>query len=92
MEHQGFPMTVPKNPDGTWTFAGIYTGYAAMSEGTSYRKNFKFDIKNSTFLTYDIIKDVLVARGDFSYLYNHSTQTDKWNGLEGVKSEINKET
>ena len=76
-------MTVPKNPDGTWTFAGIYTGYAAMSEGTSYRKNFKFDIKNSTFLTYDIIKDVLVARGDFSYLYNHSTQTDKWNGLEG---------
>lgn len=88
LEHQGFPMTIPQNPDGTWTYAGIYTGYAAMAEGASYRNNFKFDMKNSTFLTYDIMKKVLVARGDFSYLYNHSTQMDKWSGLKGVKSEM----
>ncbi|MDE7408314.1 MAG: SusC/RagA family TonB-linked outer membrane protein, partial [Muribaculaceae bacterium] len=56
LEHQGFPMTVPKNPDGTWTYAGIYTGYASMAEGAAYRNNFKFDMKNSTFGTYDILK------------------------------------
>lgn len=88
LEHQGFPMAIPKNPDGTWTYAGIYTGYAAMAENASYRENFKFDMKNSTFITYDILPEVLVARGDFSYLYNHSSQTDKWNGLKGVKSEM----
>lgn len=88
LEHQGFPMAIPKNPDGTWTYAGIYTGYAAMAEDASWRKNSKFDMKNSTFITYDILPQILVARGDFSYLYNHSTQTDKWNGLEGVKSPI----
>lgn len=91
LEHQGFPMAIPFNPDGSYTPAAIYTGYAAMREGTSYRNNFKFDMKNSTFVTYDILPKELVARADFSYLYNHSQQQDKWSGLEGVKSEISKE-
>jgi len=85
LEHQGFPMAVPRNPDGTWAPAALYTGYAAMAEDAAYRNNSKFDMKNSTFVTYEILKDQLIARADFSYLYNHSTQTDKWNSITAYK-------
>lgn len=91
LEHQGFPMAIPYNPDGSYTPAAVYTGYASMKENASYRNNFKFDIKNSTFLTYEILKKELIARADFSYLYNHSQQTDKWTPVTGVKSEVAKE-
>jgi TonB-linked SusC/RagA family outer membrane protein len=72
IEHQGYPLTLVTNPDGTWTAAAAAIGYANMAEGNSYRDNNKFDMKNSTFLTYNIIKDVLVARADYSYWYNHT--------------------
>lgn len=91
LEHQGYPMAIPFNPDGTYTPAAVYTGYASMRENASYRKNFKFDMKNSTFVTYEILKNELIARADFSYLYNHSQQIDKWSPVTGVKSEISKE-
>lgn len=76
MEHQGFPVTKVTNPDGTWTAAAVYTGYANMSEGNTYRDNLKFDMKNTTSLTISLIKDVLVAKADYSYLFNHSRQND----------------
>ena len=74
LEHQGFPITRVTNPDGTWTAAAVYTGYANMAEGNSYRDNLKFDMKNTTVVTIDLIKDVLVAKADYSYLFNHSRQ------------------
>lgn len=76
LEHQGFPVTKVTNPDGTWTAAAVYTGYANMAEGNTYRNNLKFDMKNTTVLTLDLIKDVLVAKADYSYLFNHSRQHD----------------
>ena len=76
LEHQGFPVTRVTNPDGSWTAAAVYTGYANMAEGNTYRDNEKFDMKNSTFLTINILKDILVAKADYSYLYNHSRQND----------------
>jgi len=76
LEHQGFPITRVTNPDGTWTAAAVYTGYANMAEGNSYRDNLKFDMKNTTVVTIDLIKDVLVAKADYSYLFNHSRQND----------------
>lgn len=91
LEHQGYPMAIPFNPDGSYTPAAVYTGYASMREDASYRKNFKFDMKNSTFLTYEILKNQLIARADFSYLYNHSQQIDKWSPVTGVKSDVSKE-
>ena len=31
--HQGYPMTMPYNPDGSWTQTAVYTGYAGFVEG-----------------------------------------------------------
>lgn len=76
IEHQGFPVTKMKNPDGTWTAAAVYTGYAPMADKTTYRDNFKYDMKNTTFLTANIIDKVLTAKADYSYLYNHSKRQD----------------
>ncbi len=81
IEHQGFPVTKIQNPDGSWTAAAVYTGYAAMAEGNNYRNNFKFDIKNSTFLTVNIIDKVLEFKADYSYLYNHSKRLDVVNSI-----------
>ena len=81
LEHQGFPVTKVKNPDGSWTAAAVYTGYAGMAEGVTYRDNFKYDMKNSTVLTIDLIKDVLVAKADYTYLYNHSKRRDVANSV-----------
>ena len=71
MEHQGYPVTLPKNPDGTWTEAGVYTGWASYDEGTTYQENKKFDFKNTTTLTFTPT-DELIFKGDFSYYYNQS--------------------
>jgi len=76
LEHQGFPVTRIYNPDGSWTAASVYTGYAAMADGNNYRDNFKYDMKNSTFLTFNIIDKVLEFKADYTYLYNHSKRND----------------
>lgn len=76
LEHQGFPVTKVRNPDGTWTAAAVYTGYAGMTEGNNYRDNFKYDMKNTTSLSIDLIKNVLVAKTDYTYLFNHSRRSD----------------
>lgn len=75
LEHQGYPMTLEKNLDGTWTEAAVYMGWAGFVEGTSYQKNNKFDIRNTTALTYEAIPGQLILKGDFTYYYNHSDRT-----------------
>lgn len=74
LEHQGYPLTLEKNPDGSWTEASVYSGWAGFVEGDTYQDNFKFDIKNTTSLTAEIIKDRLIANADFTYLFGHSEQ------------------
>ena len=71
LEHQGYPMTVPKNPDGTWTETAVYIGWAGFVEGTSYQHNDKFDLKNTVALTYTPTKQ-WTLKGDFSYYFNES--------------------
>jgi len=75
LEHQGYPMTLEKNLDGTWTEAAVYIGWAGFKEGTSYQKNNKFALRNITTLTYDIIPKVLMGKADFTYSYDHSDRT-----------------
>lgn len=76
IETQGYPVATLRNLDGTWTEAAVYTGYAGMYEGTSWREIKKLTLKNTVGLTADIIKDVLQATGDFTYSYtnNHRDQ------------------
>lgn len=73
--HQGYPMTMPYNPDGTWTQTAVYTGYAGFVEENNYRRDDKFDFRNKTSLTIDLIKNVLVAKGTLGYYYNHTLRT-----------------
>lgn len=35
LNHQAFPVTLVTNPDGTWTEAAVYTGWAGFVEGNS---------------------------------------------------------
>lgn len=81
LEHQGYPMTMEKNLDGTWTEAAVYTGWAGFVEGTSYQYNSKFDLKNTTTLTYTPAEN-LILKGDFSYYYNHSERDRAENQYE----------
>lgn len=69
--HQGYPMAMPYNPDGTYTEAGVYTGYASFVEGDTWRKDKKLTITNKTTATIDIIKDVLTAKASFAF-YNQA--------------------
>ena len=73
MEHQGYPMTMPKNPDGTWTETAVYTGWAGFVEGSSWQHNDKFDLKSTTAVTVTPIEP-LILKADFSYYFNQSSR------------------
>ncbi len=75
LEHQGYPMTLVKNLDGTWTEAAVYTGWAGFLEGTSYQKNSSLDLRNTTALTYTPLKDELIFKADFTYYYIPGNRT-----------------
>ena len=85
-ETQGFPVATLRNLDGTWTEAAVYTGYAGMYEGTSYRELKKLTFKNTTTVTADIIKDVLQAKADFTYSYTHNYRDQVGNIYTGYIS------
>lgn len=74
LNHQAYPVALVTNPDGTWTEAAVYTGWAGFVEGNSWRKDRKFDMNNRTAVTIDLLKDVLIAAADVSFYFN---QTDR---------------
>lgn len=80
LEQQAYPMTLERNLDGTWTEASVYTGWAGFVEGSSFREDNKLDLRNTTAFTIDILKNVLVAKTDFTYFYSQSTR-DQVGGL-----------
>ncbi len=82
INHQGFPVTMITNPDGTWTETAVYTGYAGFVEGNSWRKDRKFDMNNRTSVKIDFIKDVLVANADVSFYFNQTDRRSAVNSYE----------
>lgn len=66
MNHAAMPLSPVKNPDGSWTTAAAISGYAAFSEGTSYRKSNALVIREKISADIDIIPEVLVASADYS--------------------------
>ncbi len=82
LNHQGFPMTLVTNPDGTWTEAAVYTGWAGFVEGNSWKKDTKFDMNNRTSVAIDFIKDVLVANADLSFYFNQTERSQAVNSYE----------
>lgn len=85
MEQQLYPMTLEKNLDGTWTEASVYSGWAGFCDGDSWREYRDLKVKNTTTLTADFIKDVLQAKGDFTYSYSHSTRNQVGNLYTGYR-------
>lgn len=67
MEHQAYPVTVEKNPDGTWTETAVYIGWAGFVEGTSYQYNDRLNLRNRTNFELRAIPDVFTIRGDLTY-------------------------
>lgn len=69
INHQGFPMTLVTNPDGTWTESAVYTGWAGFVEGRSWRKDNLYEMKNLNTVTIDLIKNVLVAQANYAFYF-----------------------
>lgn len=76
IELNGFPIAEIYNPDGSYTANALYSGWIFIETDRAYRENHKFDMKNSTVVKADIIRNVLTLNADYSYLFNNSTQTD----------------
>lgn len=67
IDQNGQPVFVPYNEDGTWTLAGVKTGYASFFEGNTGQDDSNLIVGTTFGVTIDIIPEVLKIRGDFSY-------------------------
>lgn len=67
VDQHGQPVMVPQNEDGTWTLAGVKTGYASFFEGNTGQDDSNLVASTTIGLTIDIVPEVLKVRGDFSY-------------------------
>lgn len=73
-EHRGQPIYTPYNEDGTLSFYGAATMYGAFQDGSSYQENRTLELTNTTALNFDILKDVLRFRTDFTYKSTRANQ------------------
>lgn len=73
-EHRGQPIYTPYNEDGTLSFYGAATMYGAFQDGSSYQENRTLELTNTSALNFDILKDVLRLRTDFTYKATRSNQ------------------
>lgn len=85
LNHVGMPLSPVKNPDGTWTAAAAVTGYAAFTEGTSYRDDNYVYLREKISADIDIIRDVLKAQADYSYNYTTRKRVDIQTPIEYSK-------
>ena len=68
------PLDVPKNPDGTWTSAGV-NPLGLLAEGGDWAK-YETRVRTQFNSRFDIIKNVLFLQGSFAYTSNKYRQ--KW--------------
>jgi TonB-linked SusC/RagA family outer membrane protein len=66
-EHQGYPMAMVTNPDGTYTHTGVYTGIASYMEGNNESNQTNLFIRNTAGFVAKPWKDYLTIKGDFTY-------------------------
>ncbi len=85
INHAAMPLSPVKNPDGTWTTAAAISGYAAFSEGTSWRTNDYMYLREKISADIDIIKNVLKASVDYSYNYTSRKRVDVQNPIKYSK-------
>ncbi len=66
-EHQGYPMAVIYNPDGTYTHTGAYTGVASYLEGNNKSKLNNLYVRNTAGFIAKPITNLLTLKADFTY-------------------------
>ncbi len=66
-EHQGYPMAVVYNPDGTFTHSGVYTGVGSYIMGDNQSKQNNTFVRNTVGLVARPLKDMLTFKADFTY-------------------------
>lgn len=74
-EHQGYPMAVIYNPDGTYTHTGVYTGVASFIEGNNASDQRNVYFRNTAGFTAKPWKDYLTIKGDFTYARTQNADT-----------------
>ncbi|TDQ73523.1 SusC/RagA family TonB-linked outer membrane protein [Sphingobacterium yanglingense] len=65
-EHQGYPMAVVYNPDGTYTHTAVYTGVASFMEGNNASDLNNTVLRNTAGLVLKPVKG-LTLKGDMTY-------------------------
>lgn len=66
LDVQGFPMTVLRNPDGTYTHHAAYT-MASFAEGNSRSDQTNFYVRNTAAVIAEPIKDLLRLKAEFTF-------------------------
>lgn len=66
-EHQGYPMAVVYNPDGSYTHTGAYTGIASYIEGNNASNQSNVFFRNTAGFVAKPWKNFLTLKGDFTY-------------------------
>ena len=66
-EHQGYPMAVIYNPDGTFTHTGAYTGIASYIKGNNRSDLSDFFVRNTSGIIMKPIKNLLTIKADLTY-------------------------
>ncbi|WP_223815352.1 SusC/RagA family TonB-linked outer membrane protein [Sphingobacterium litopenaei] len=90
-EHQGFPMAVTHNPDGTYTHTAVYTGVASYMEGNNKSDLNNTYIRNTTGLILKPISE-LTIKGDFSYAktIEKETRTNNFMNFSNAPNEMSR--
>lgn len=81
-EHQGYPMAVLTNPDGTYTHTAVYTGVAVYKEGSSGSDLSNFQIRNTIGLEAKALQNKLTFKGDFTYSKTSQEETRRNNYID----------
>ncbi|HMF71789.1 MAG TPA: SusC/RagA family TonB-linked outer membrane protein, partial [Flavitalea sp.] len=74
-EHQGYPMAVIYNPDGSYTHSAAYIGEASYRDGTNKSNLTDTYIRNTFGLIAKPIKDLLTLKADFTYAREFQDET-----------------
>lgn len=75
LEHQGFPVAIMFNPDGTYTHSSLYNGVGDFHQKNSFQDDNTLTVRNTVGFTYSPIIDILTFKGDFTYNYKDYQRT-----------------
>lgn len=79
LEHQAYPMTLPRNPDGSFTDAAVCVGWSAFETGYSFQKDQAFKLGQTLKNRFHIVRSVLDFNFDATYAFNWSQRDRKTN-------------